>query len=175
PQSESDRRLAEADQWNAEVVRLFRQGRYPEATANARQALAIRQQVLGARHPDTAQSLNNLALLLKSQGDYAAAKPLYEQALAIDKVALGEKHPGYATDLNNLAALLEAQGDSAAAKPLYEQAVDISRDNLDLAADTQTERQQMAMATMLRSSLSSSKVGTLSAYAASSCWTSLSV
>ena len=63
---------------------------------------------------------------------------------------LGERHPDTATSLNNLAYLLEAQGDYAAAKPLYEQAVDISRHNLDLAAAAQTERQQMAMADMLR-------------------------
>ena len=84
------------------------------------------------------------------QGDYAAAKPLYGQALAIRKAALGERHFDYALSLNHLAGLLWVQGDYAAAKPLYEQAVDICRDNLDLAADAQTERQQMAMAEMLR-------------------------
>ena len=105
------------------------------------------------RHPHTALSLNNLAELLEAQGDYAAAKPLYEQALAIYKAVLGERHPDTATCLNNLAGLLDAQGDYAAAKPLLEQAVDISRDNLDLAANAQTERQQMVMADMLRSSL----------------------
>ena len=119
----------------------------------AHQALALRQAVLGERHPDTATSLNNLALLLRSQGDYAAAKPLYEQALAITKAVLGERHPDTATSLNNLAALFQAQGDYAAARPLLEQAVAISRDNLDLASDAQTERQQMAMADMLRYSL----------------------
>ena len=62
--------------------------------------------MLGERHPDTAASLNNLAVLLEAQGDYAAAKPLYEQALAIHKAVLGERHPDTATSLNNLAGLL---------------------------------------------------------------------
>ena len=48
---------------------------------------------MGERHPDTAASLNNLAVLLQAQGDYAAAKPLYEQALAIHEAVLGERHP----------------------------------------------------------------------------------
>ena len=108
--------------------------------------------MLGERHPDTTSSLNNLAVLLQDQGDYAAAKPLYEQALAIRKASLRRAPPRTATSLNNLARLLEAQGDYAAAKPLYEQAVDISRHNLDLAAAAQSERQQMAMADLLRSS-----------------------
>jgi len=42
---------------NNEVVRLYEQGRYPEATAKARQALAIHKEVLGERHPDIAASL----------------------------------------------------------------------------------------------------------------------
>ena len=44
-------------------------------------------------HPDTAPSLNNLALLLEAQGDYAAAKPLYEQALAIRKAVWASATP----------------------------------------------------------------------------------
>jgi len=37
-------------------------------------ALAIREKALGPEHPETAESLNNLASLLKDQGDLAAAR-----------------------------------------------------------------------------------------------------
>jgi hypothetical protein len=39
-------------------------------------ALAAREKALGAEHPDTAESLSNLALLLQAQDDLARAPPL---------------------------------------------------------------------------------------------------
>jgi tetratricopeptide (TPR) repeat protein len=54
------------------------------------------------KHPDTAQSLNNLALLRYSQGDYDGARPLFERALAIHEKVLGAEHPSTAASLNNL-------------------------------------------------------------------------
>ncbi len=66
-------RLAEVDRLNRTVADLYRAGKYAEAVPLARQALAIRKEVLGVRHPLYALSLNNLALLLYEQRDYAAA------------------------------------------------------------------------------------------------------
>ncbi len=100
-------------------------GAYAQARPLLERALAIREKVLGAEHPATATSLNNLALLLKSQGDYHGARPLYERALAIYEKALGVEHPDTATSLNNLAGLLKSQGDYEAARPLYERALAI--------------------------------------------------
>ena len=77
---------------------------YVEARPLYERALAIREKVLGAEHPDTATSLNNLASLLQAQGDLAGARPLYERALAIREKVLGAEHPDTATSLNNLAA-----------------------------------------------------------------------
>ena len=48
-------------------------GRYEEAEPVIKQALAIRRGVLGDQHPDTAESLNNLAGLSHEQGRYAEA------------------------------------------------------------------------------------------------------
>jgi CHAT domain-containing protein/Tfp pilus assembly protein PilF len=94
------------------------------------QALAIRKEVLGEKHPSTATSLNNLAGLYESQGNYSAAEPLYQQALAIVKEVLGEKHPDTAASLNNLAGLYESQGNYSAAEPLYQQALAIRKEVL---------------------------------------------
>jgi tetratricopeptide (TPR) repeat protein len=65
-------------------------------------ALAIREKALGPEHPDTAESLNNLAELLQNQRDFAGARPFHERALAIREKALGPEHPDTAGSLNNL-------------------------------------------------------------------------
>jgi TIR domain/Tetratricopeptide repeat/NB-ARC domain len=44
-------------------------GAYPQAASLLTEVLAISEKVLGPEHPDTAQSLNSLALLLRAQGD----------------------------------------------------------------------------------------------------------
>jgi tetratricopeptide (TPR) repeat protein len=99
---------------------------YFQAAPLLRDVLAIREKTLGPEHPDTAESLNNLAHLLQAQGDFAGARPLYERALAIREKTLGPEHPYTAVSLNNLASLLRTQGDLAGARPLYERALAVA-------------------------------------------------
>ena len=68
-------------------------GRYAEAEPLYRRGLKIREAKLGADHPDTADSLNNLAELYRSTGRSAEAEPLYQRALKIREVKLGADHP----------------------------------------------------------------------------------
>ncbi len=71
------------------------------------QALAIRKELLGFCHPDTAYSLNNLAVLYWAQGKLAKAEPLYKQALEIFKQVLGPDHPNTRAVQNNYNSLLQ--------------------------------------------------------------------
>jgi tetratricopeptide (TPR) repeat protein len=98
---------------------------YATALLLYERALAIREQVLGPEHPDTARSLNNLALLHDTLGNYAAAQPLYERALAIFEQMLGLTHPDIARILNNVALLHHTIGNYTTAQPLYERALAI--------------------------------------------------
>jgi tetratricopeptide (TPR) repeat protein len=75
-------------------------GTYLAAQPLYERALAIREKVLGPEHPETASSLNNLALLLQAQGDLAGARPLFERALAIREKVLGREHPDTASSLS---------------------------------------------------------------------------
>jgi tetratricopeptide (TPR) repeat protein len=88
------------DQWRLELPEAadllneagfyqFQRGRYTDTEPLYQRALAIRENALGAGHPDVASSLNNLAELFRAQGQYEKAAPVYERALAIRKKALG--------------------------------------------------------------------------------------
>jgi tetratricopeptide (TPR) repeat protein len=113
-------------EWLSEAADPLRMAAlYAPAAWLWRDALYTVEKALGAEHPATSTSLNNLAYLLEAQGEYAAAKPFYERALEISEKALGAEHPSTGTSLNNLAGLLGAQGDYAAARPLYERALAI--------------------------------------------------
>jgi tetratricopeptide (TPR) repeat protein len=91
------------------------QGRPTEAQSLFERALVIRERVLGPEHPETAQSLNNLACLLRDIGHSAEAESLFRRAIAIgDDVA---------TRLSNLACLLRDSGRLAEALTLAEAAL----------------------------------------------------
>ncbi len=122
---EKNRVLQEASQLSQEVGQLYGAGKYDAALPLAERALAINEKALGAGHPDTAEPLNNLALLYQAKGDYAKAEAFLIRALAINEKALGAEHPDTATSLNNLAALYNAKGDYAKAEPLYVRALAI--------------------------------------------------
>nr|WP_164689287.1 tetratricopeptide repeat protein [Herpetosiphon llansteffanensis] len=98
-------------------------GAYAEAQPLYERALAITEAVLGAEHPDTAGSVNNLAFVLAQQGRYGEAQGLFERALAIREAVLGAEHPDTAQSVNNLAGVLERQGRYGEAQPLLERAL----------------------------------------------------
>jgi CHAT domain-containing protein/tetratricopeptide (TPR) repeat protein len=110
---------------NAEVVKLYRAGKYVEATKIAERLLAIVEKALGPEHRDVGTALNNLAELYRDQGRYAEAEPLFRRSLAIYEKALGPEHRDVGASLNNLAELYRDQGRYAEAEPLYRRSLTI--------------------------------------------------
>ncbi len=98
---------------------------YEQAEPLFQQALAIKEQVLGPDHLDTATSLNNLVWLYFRQDKYEQAEPLCQRALAIREKALGPEHPDTASTLYQLAMLYQDQGKYEQAEPLYQRALAI--------------------------------------------------
>jgi tetratricopeptide (TPR) repeat protein len=122
--------LAQARAANAEAQRLYQRGKYAEAEALCRQAVAVFEEVLGPKHPLTATSYNNLANNLHAQGRAGRAEPLFRKALAVDEQVLGPTHPDTASTCNGLALNLQAQGRVKEAEPLLRQALAVCKDVL---------------------------------------------
>ena len=72
-------------------------------------ALAIYEQALGPDHPDTARSLNNLAILCYHERQLAEAARLMRRALVIREAALGPNHPDTQSSRQSLAVIIEQQ------------------------------------------------------------------
>jgi len=68
-------------------------------------ALALRERVLGPDHPDTATSLNNLAINHYYQDDLPAAERLMIQALHVRTARLGPDHPDTQGSRQSLAVI----------------------------------------------------------------------
>jgi tetratricopeptide (TPR) repeat protein len=67
------------------LAKLYQdQRKYEEAEPLLKRALQINEKRLGPEHPNTATSLNNLALLYQAQGKYEEAEPLLKRALQIN-------------------------------------------------------------------------------------------
>ena len=72
-------------------------------------------------HPDTATSLNNLAVLYQAMGAYDQALPLYQRALEDVGKGPGPEHPYTATSLDNLGYLYRKLKDFGQAEGYFKQ------------------------------------------------------
>ena len=100
---------------------LDNQGSLTRAASHLHRAHDGYHRVLGADHPDTLASRNNLAYAYESAGDLGRAVPLYEQTLTDRLRVLGADHPDTLASRNNLAYAYESAGDLGRAVPLFEQ------------------------------------------------------
>ena len=89
--------------WNSWPTGLCSAGRPAEAIPLFEQTLVGRQRLLGADHPRTLGTRNNLAAAYRDVGRVDEAILLFEQALAGRERILGIDHPDTVTTRNNLA------------------------------------------------------------------------
>jgi len=108
-------RLADADEDLATLANnlslIYRDlGQLDWALEFQLKALAIREKVLTAEHPDRAQSYNNLSLIYRDLGQLDQALAYQQKALAIREKVLAADHPSLATSYNNLSSIYKALG-----------------------------------------------------------------
>jgi tetratricopeptide (TPR) repeat protein len=101
----------------------FFEGDLIKAEPPMREALQLREQVLGMHHALTALTLDNLGVLLYQSGRYDEALTVYEQALPIHREVFGAEHPEMATILNNIGRVALITGRVDEAEPLLRQSL----------------------------------------------------
>jgi tetratricopeptide (TPR) repeat protein/transcriptional regulator with XRE-family HTH domain len=94
------------------LANVYRErGRYAEAEELYQRALHVRQTVWDdPSHPETAETMYDLARLREAQDDREAARDWYMRALAAREASLGVQHPKTVETRQRLAALLQAMG-----------------------------------------------------------------
>lgn len=81
---------------------LAKQEKYDEAQRISREALHLREQLVGKDHIDIAESLNNLATILNSAGNHQEVPALCRRGINIIEANVGRRHRGVAALLHNL-------------------------------------------------------------------------
>ena len=83
--------------------------------------------MLGAEHPYTVGSMNNLSLVYMREGKYSEAEALEIQTLEIRKRVLGPEHPQTLQSMTNLANDYLYEGKYPEAEALYTETLEIQK------------------------------------------------
>jgi eukaryotic-like serine/threonine-protein kinase len=98
-------------------------GLYDSAAAQLRRSLAERRALHGPRHPEVAQAMDRLGVVLDKQDHLDAADTLLRGALAQRRALYGNRDDATAESAEHLADLLYDRTEYDAAEPLYREAL----------------------------------------------------
>ncbi|HEY7200918.1 MAG TPA: FxSxx-COOH system tetratricopeptide repeat protein, partial [Candidatus Dormibacteraeota bacterium] len=115
---------------NRAAMHLWTRGATAQARTVVETGLRIRERALGPDDPDTAESVNDLGIVLAEQEDMAGARLQYERGLDIRLRALGPDHLHTAESHFNVGIALQALGELAAARAHIERTLAIRRGTL---------------------------------------------
>jgi CHAT domain-containing protein/tetratricopeptide (TPR) repeat protein len=104
-------------------------GRLAEATEALQKALQVSRRLYAQQdHPQLAESLNDLAVVLQARRKYTDAEPLCREAVGMfRRLYPKHDHPDLAITLNNLVLVLQGQERNADAEPLCREVLAIYR------------------------------------------------
>jgi tetratricopeptide (TPR) repeat protein len=102
-------------------------GEYGKAEQDHQRSRELRQRVLGAEHPATLSSMDNLAGATLRQGQYAEAEKLYREVLELRQRVLGPEDLATLSSKHNLANAIALQREYAQAERLYREVLEMRR------------------------------------------------
>lgn len=125
---------------------LTNNGKFSEVSEILQEVILIYEKHLGAEHPDTLRSANNLANAQNALGKHADAEQLHRAILEIRERLLGEDHPRTLISRTNLAATLNSQGKHEQAEKQHRIVLSIRESVLDTDhPDTLFSRNNLAI------------------------------
>ena len=130
----SDSQLTRAKALNEQALTLLNQGQFKKALPLARNALSLREEVLGDEHVEVAESLNTLGLILHQLTELSEAQSVIERSLRIRERKLGPLHRRVSESLTNLGRVLYAKGQFSKARPLLQRGLNIREDASGMSA-----------------------------------------
>ncbi|HEX7312525.1 MAG TPA: TonB family protein [Pyrinomonadaceae bacterium] len=124
-QGAGQKAVAEDDRLNAEVIKLYREGKYDEALPIAKRVLELREQAPGGAGLKLAYALTNLANIYARKGLNKEAEPLFTRALVAAEKG-GAAETDFAADLHAQLGLLSFEkGRYGEAETFLQRALDI--------------------------------------------------
>jgi tetratricopeptide (TPR) repeat protein len=115
--------LTEATRLSLTVVKLFNEGKYDEALALGKRALALREAALGPDHEAVQGALLNLAEIYTALKKYGEAQKVVERLVKTHETKIGPEDAGLAILLEKLAFLAYAQRDFKKTEAAYKRAL----------------------------------------------------
>jgi len=109
-------------------------GDYSRAETICREALTIRESLLGPNHPEVAESLEALAMIYYDEARFGEAEKLLQRAIKIDEKVLGSRNSKTASKVHDLAIVLNDEGKYPEAETLYRRALAVREETLSSGA-----------------------------------------
>jgi TonB family protein len=115
--------LLEAEKLNAQVIELYKAGKFDEATPLAKRVLEIREAALAPNQDWIVSALINLGEIYRARGKYGDAKIYFQRILAIYEQASTPDTAAMSHVLDILAVLNYAQFNYGESEKLYRRAL----------------------------------------------------
>ncbi len=118
-------RLREADRLHNQALQADQRRQWDQAIQANQKALAIRQELLGKRHPSSILTQSNLAQAYIGKGDLSRGETLQKEVVEMREAVLGKDHPDLAATLTKLGMFYAQHGRFREAEPVLSRAWDI--------------------------------------------------
>ena len=133
------------------LTNIYRdRGELERAARALEEVIAFQTTLRGSEAPAVARAISDLGVIYHHQGRLEEAVDQHVQALTTLRTALGTQHTDVAAVLHNLGHAHRARKDLPAAEAALGESVAIMSRQLELAANVQSPRQQLAMLRAMR-------------------------